>query len=190
LIRDRLSALRPAKAQLFEQNFHEFRRKMMAALVGDELAAKYDAEKLALLYEHGQLDAFLERTGEKEKLGGWLGSMAPVRGAKVVDDHRMWPYFARRFGVEVLGDLEPKPGIPPTTSHLTDLVELMRAQGVKAVIASPYYDVRHARFVAEATGARIVPLTHQVGGRPGTEDYLDMVDYNVRTLAEALKASG
>jgi ABC-type Zn uptake system ZnuABC Zn-binding protein ZnuA len=112
--------------------------------------------------------------------------MAPHRGVKVVDDHRMWPYFASRFGIEVAGDLEPKPGIPPSTSHLTELVELMKASGVKAVIASPYYDPRHARFVAEATGARVAPLSHQVGGRPEATDYLATVDYNVRTLAGAL----
>jgi ABC-type Zn uptake system ZnuABC Zn-binding protein ZnuA len=62
----------------------------------------------------------------------------------------------------------------------------MRHQGVKAIIVSPYYDPRHARFLSEATGVTVVPLSHQVGGRPGTGDYLSMMDYNVRTLAEAL----
>jgi ABC-type Zn uptake system ZnuABC Zn-binding protein ZnuA len=186
LLRDRFSALRPEKASYFESRYEDFRRQVGVRLVGEELAGKYDAEKLARLYEFGKLNAFLEKTGESDDLGGWLGAMASVRGAKVVDDHKLWVYFGRRFGIEIVDDLEPKPGVPPTTAHLTELVAVMRNEGVKAIITSPYYDPRHARFVAEATGAKIVPLSHQVGGRPGTGDYVSMIDYNVRTLAEAL----
>jgi ABC-type Zn uptake system ZnuABC Zn-binding protein ZnuA len=187
VLRDKLGALRPADASLFAEGYDAFHRRVAEGLVGAELAAKYEAEKLATLHELGKLEKFLDGTGEREKLGGWLGRMAPLRGTKVVDDHRLWPYFARRFGIEIVGDLEPKPGIPPTTSHLTALVERMRAQNVKAVIASPYYDPRHARFVAEATGAAVVPLSHQVGGRPQVSDYFGNIDYNVRTLAQALE---
>jgi ABC-type Zn uptake system ZnuABC Zn-binding protein ZnuA len=121
------------------------------------------------------------------RLDGWLARMAPHQGAKVVDDHAMWAYFARRFGLEIVGHLEPFPGIPPTTKHLAELVERMRADDVGVIIASPYYDVRHAEKVAGATGAVIARLTHQTGGVPGTEDYVAMVDYNVRTIADALE---
>jgi ABC-type Zn uptake system ZnuABC Zn-binding protein ZnuA len=186
LMRDKLTELRPGEAAAFAARYDDFRRRVGEGLVGADLATKYDPEKLALLFEHGKLDDFLARTGEQGKLGGWLGLMAPHRGAKVVDDHRMWPYFAARFGIEVVGDLEPKPGIPPTTGHLTDLVGLMKATGVRAVIAAPYYDPRHARFIADATGAKIAPLSHQVEGRPEAKDYISTVDYNVRTLAAAL----
>jgi ABC-type Zn uptake system ZnuABC Zn-binding protein ZnuA len=190
LILDKLRDLRPERDAYFVGRYDDFRRRIGEGLVGNELATKYDAEKLALLFEHGKLAAFLERTGERGKLAGWLGRMMPHRGARVVDDHRMWPYFAARFGIEVVGDLEPKPGIPPSTSHLTELVALMRARGVKAVIAAPYYDPRHARFVAEATGAKVAPLSHQVGGRPEAADYVAMIEYNVKTLADALDGGG
>lgn len=121
------------------------------------------------------------------RLDGWLAQVAPYRGAKVVDDHAMWAYFARRFGLEIVGHLEPFPGIPPTTKHLADLVERMRVDHVGVIIASPYYDVRHAEKVAGATDAIIARLTHQTGGVPGTEDYIAMVDYNVRTIVGALE---
>jgi ABC-type Zn uptake system ZnuABC Zn-binding protein ZnuA len=186
-IRDKLSQLRPADAAYFAGRYDAFRRHVAEGLVGATLAGKYDAEKLATLYEFGKLDKFLDGSGERAQLGGWLGRMAAHRGAKVVDDHRMWPYFARRFGVEIVGDLEPKPGIPPTTSHLTELVGQMKAEGVKAIIACPYYDPRHARFVSDATQAVVAPLSHQVGGRPESSDYWSNVDYNVRTLAQALE---
>ena len=70
-------------------------------------------------------------------------------------DHNMWPYFARRFGMDIIGYMEPKPGIPPTTAHLSELVAAMKANGVKAVLAAAYYDPRYANFVSENTGAKI-----------------------------------
>lgn len=129
------------------------------------------------------------RTELLARLDAWTAQMAPYRGAKAVDDHAMWSYFARRFGIEIVGHLEPFAGIPPTTKHLAELVERMRAEHVGVIIASPYYDVRHAEKVAEATGAFVARLTHQTGGMPGTDDYLAMVDYNVRTIVEALERS-
>jgi len=115
--------------------------------------------------------------------------MAKHRGARVVDDHAMWPYFARTFGIQIVGHLEPKSGIPPTTPHLRVLIERMRKEGVAAIIQAPYYDPRHARFVSEATGARIARLAHQVESVDDARDYLAMVDYNVRTLSAALAAA-
>jgi ABC-type Zn uptake system ZnuABC Zn-binding protein ZnuA len=67
------------------------------------------------------------------------------------------------------------------------LIQQMRAEGVRIILSSPYYDPKHARFLAEATGARIVPLAHITGSRPGTDTYIEMIDYNVRTLVAALQ---
>jgi ABC-type Zn uptake system ZnuABC Zn-binding protein ZnuA len=113
--------------------------------------------------------------------------MLPYRGSKVVGDHNLWPYLGRRFGISLVGFLEPKPGISPTTKHLQALVEMMKAEKVKVVLASPYFEIRHAQFVSKNTGAKIVPLAHQVGSRPRTDSYILMIDYNVRELAQALK---
>jgi ABC-type Zn uptake system ZnuABC Zn-binding protein ZnuA len=150
------------------------------------LARKYDFEKLALLYEEGKLEAALKEQKEESSLGGWLGMMLPYRGAKVVADHNLWPYFARRFGILVAGFMEPKPGISPTTSHLQSLIGQMKAEGIKAVLASPYFVTRYAEFVSKNTGAKIVLLAHQVGSRPGTDSYLRMIDYNVREVVAGL----
>jgi ABC-type Zn uptake system ZnuABC Zn-binding protein ZnuA len=186
LIRDKLIELRPEGRAYFEHRHDVFRRRLEAALIGERLATKYDAEKLALLFERGRLRAFLRDQGEESLLGGWLGQMLPHQGAKLVSDHNTWPYFTRRFGLHVIGQMEPKPGIPPTTSHLRALVERMRAEGVKAIVTVPYYDPRHARFVSQHTGATVASLAHQVGARADTDDYVRMLDYNVRQLAAAL----
>jgi ABC-type Zn uptake system ZnuABC Zn-binding protein ZnuA len=187
LIRDKLSELRPERQKYFEERYANFRQRLGAALVGEALAKKYDVEKLALLFEAGKLGDFLKSQGEESLLGGWFGLMMPYRGAKVVGDHNMWPYFARRFGISVIGFLEPKPGLPPTTKHLNELIESMRGQGAKVILANPYFDPRFAQFVAERTGAQVVSMAHMVGARAGTNDYISMVDYDVRQLAGALR---
>ena len=185
LIRDRLIELRPEKKSFFEERYSTLYRKIGDALAGNKLAGRYDFEKLALLYEEGKIEPFLKEQKVEGSLGGWLGMMLPYRESKVVADHNLWPYFARRFGILVVGFLEPKPGISPTTKHLQELIGMMKAEGVKVILASPYFDIRHAQFVSKNTGAKIVPMAHQVGSRPGTEDYLKMIDYNVRQLVTA-----
>lgn len=186
-IRDRFTHLRPDDAAFFAERYADFQRRIAAALVGPTLAQKYDAQKLALLFEHGKLAGFLESQGDAAALNGWLGLMAPYHGANVVDDHRVWPYFARRFAVEVFGDLEPLPGIPPTTKHLAELVERMQAAKVRVIVTLPYYDPRHAQFVADATESVVVPLAHQVGAVEQATDYIALIDYDVRRLAQALQ---
>ena len=186
LLRNKFSERQPENAQYFANRYINFRQRMGAALVGEPLSKKYEFEKLALLFEHGKLNEFLQSQGEAASLGGWLALMSRHFGAQVVADHNMWPYFARSFGLTVIGFLEPKPGIPPSTAHLNTLVQTMKASGVKAVLAAAYYDPRYASFIAENTGAKIATMANQAGARPGTEEYLSMVDYNVRQVAEAL----
>jgi ABC-type Zn uptake system ZnuABC Zn-binding protein ZnuA len=187
LIRDRLIELRPERRPSFEQRYNAFRQRVGVALVGEALAQKYDPEKLAILDDAGKLADFLNTQGDAGQLVGWLGLLRPYYGVKVVADHNLWPYFARRFGLSVVAFLEPKPGLPPTTKHLNEVMELMRAQRIRLALANPYFDPRAAQLVAQQTGARIVKMAHQVGARPGADDYLQMVDYNVRQLAAALR---
>jgi len=188
VIHDRLADLDPADRALFDARLADFQQRLAVALVGAPLARKYDFEKLALLHEHGRLGTFLREQGDEGQLGGWLGAVLPFYGTKAVSDHKMWPYFAQRFGFVITGFMEPKPGIPPTTRHLSELVEQMRADGTRLVFAAAYYDTRHARFIAAETGARVLAMAHQVGARPGTDDYLAMVDHNVRQVVGALGA--
>jgi ABC-type Zn uptake system ZnuABC Zn-binding protein ZnuA len=187
LIRDKLMALQPESSAAFETRYSAFRQRLGTALMGPALPQKYDVDKLLLLLEHDRLTAFLRAQGEEGLLGGWLGRMAPYAGTKAVSDHKTWPYFAQRFGLTLVGFLEPLPGVPPSTGHLRELIQMMQAQGVKLILASAYYDPRHAQFVAHNTQAKVVPLANQVGARAGTDDYLGMVEYNIRQLVTALQ---
>ncbi len=186
LIRDRLIEARPAKRSHFEARFAELERRLGTALFGESLASGYDPEKLALLLERGGLDAFLRDQKQEALLGGWLERVRRFRGTKIVTDHNLWPYFAARFGLEVVEFLEPKPGIAPTTSHMQSVIERMKAESVRFIITVPYFNPRYARFVAENAAAHVVELAHQCGAVPGTDDYIAMVDHNVKTLVDAL----
>ncbi len=112
--------------------------------------------------------------------------MLPYYGTKAVSDHNLWPYFASAFGLRMVAFLEPKPGIAPTTRHLEEVIQRVRAEKIRLVLASPYYDPRHADFVARETGAKVVRLAHQVGSREGAATYLEMIDTNVDAVAKAL----
>ncbi len=189
LIRDRLSGLSPSHQAHFEARYTAFHQRLGASLVGESLATQYDVEKLALLANHGKLDAFLESQGELHLLGGWLGRMRAYRGTRVVVDHNQWIYFTRRFGLNITGMMEPKPGLPPTTRHLRALIQDMRTQNVKLILLGTYFDPRHARFLAKHTDANVVNMAHQVGARPEADGYFRMMDYNIQQIQTVLTPS-
>jgi ABC-type Zn uptake system ZnuABC Zn-binding protein ZnuA len=173
LLRDRLSDLRPDRAQAFDARYRAFAKRLVEALVGSDHLGGRDPEEVAAEIEAG--DA-------ARPVGGWLGRARARPGIVSVQDHRLWPYFARRFGVALIDTLEPKPGIAPTTSHLADVVAHMKSDGATLILASAYFDPRHAAFVAERTGARVAPMAHQVGSREGTGDYLSTIAHNVTAV--------
>src|SRR5881275_70128 len=121
------------------------------------------------------------------KLQGWGAIMLPFKGQSVVAYHDSWPYFAHRFGVNIDIFLEPKPGIPPSPSHLTEVIAQMRAQHIKAIIVEPFHDRRIAEKVASATGAKVVEFSQFPGGLPGTDSYVKLIDTLISRLAAALK---
>jgi zinc/manganese transport system substrate-binding protein len=121
------------------------------------------------------------------KLQEWGAAMSPFKGQQVVAYHDSWPYFAHRFGVNIDIFLEPKPGIPPSPSHLTEVIAQMKAQKVKAIIVEPFHDRRIAEKVASATGAKVVEFSQFPGGLPGTDSYVKLIDTLVSRLAAALK---
>jgi zinc/manganese transport system substrate-binding protein len=186
LIRDRLSQLRPGSKAEFQKRYQEFHARIGAAMFGQELAGVYDPLKLAELADHGKLELFLQQQGQAGLLGGWAARFKPHRGARIVADHNMWVYLTDRCGVQVAGFMEPKPGLSPTTAHLAWVVEQMKQSGVRVVITGAYFDPKHARFLAQQTGAKTVVLAHQAGALPGTEDYLSMIEHNMSALAAAL----
>jgi zinc/manganese transport system substrate-binding protein len=121
------------------------------------------------------------------KLQQWGATMLPFKGQHVAAYHDSWPYFGHRFGLEIDIFLEPKPGIPPSPSHLAEVITQMKAQKIKAIIVEPYHDRKIAERVASATGAQVVDFAQYPGALPNTDNYIKLIDALVSRLAAALK---
>ena len=121
------------------------------------------------------------------KLQEWGAALLPFKGQTIVAYHDSWPYFGHRFGLNIDIFLEPKPGIPPSPSHLVEVIAQMKAKNVKAIIVEPYHDRKIAEKVASATGAKVVDFSQFPGGISGTETYVKLIDKLVANLAAALK---
>ena len=133
-----------------------------------------------------RLNDFKRRMNDANKR--WTAALAPYKGAKIVTYHNSWPNFVRRYGLDVVGYVEPKPGVPPSPSHLFELIKMMKEQKVKVIIMEPYFDHKTPQSVAERTGANLIVLYPSVGGaKSGTDDYIRLLDTNIATLIEALK---
>jgi zinc/manganese transport system substrate-binding protein len=131
---------------------------------------------------------FDRRLGEAQQK--WTAAMAPYKGLKVVTYHRSWANFADRFGLDVIGYVEPKPGIPPTPSHTLDVIQEMKRQNVKLILVEPYFDLKTPQSIARATGAEVLVLPPSVGGVKDVTDYIGLFEYDVNTLVAAIKRAG
>jgi zinc/manganese transport system substrate-binding protein len=116
----------------------------------------------------------------ERRMAGWRARMAPLRGKPVAAYHESWEYLARRFGLEIVGTLEPKPGIPPSPSHLARLMDRMKELDVELILKEPYYEGKNPELVARETGARVVELPNQP--QPG-QDYLKFVESLIERIA-------
>ena len=121
------------------------------------------------------------------KLQEWGTAMLPFKGQNIVAYHDSWVYFAHRFGLNIDTFLEPKPGIPPSPSHLAEVIEKMKAQKMKAIIVEPFHDRKIAEKVASSTGAKVVDFAQYPGGLPNTDSYVKLIDKLVANLSAALK---
>jgi ABC-type Zn uptake system ZnuABC Zn-binding protein ZnuA len=120
----------------------------------------------------------------------WQGQLAPYKGLKVVTYHRSYTNFADRFGLDVIGYVEPRPGIPPTPQHTLDLINEMKRQNVKLVLVEPYFDLKTPNSIGRQTGAEVIVLPPSVGGVKEITDYFKLFDYDVNLIVSAIKKSG
>ncbi|HEU4564204.1 MAG TPA: metal ABC transporter substrate-binding protein [Gemmatimonadaceae bacterium] len=118
---------------------------------------------------------------------GWAPYLAQIKGKPVVAWHTSWRYFAEYTGMNIVGFMEPKPGVPPSPQHLAGLVQTMKRTGAKVIIMEPFYDRRTADRVAGLTGAKVLMLPPSVGGIKGLDDYLAVMDYDIKQLAAAVR---
>ena len=156
--------------------------RRIAQAIRDKLSQLSPADKA---YFAQRYDDFDKRLAEAEKK--WDATMAPYKGTKIVTYHRSWPNFMERFGLDVIGYVEPKPGIPPSPSHTLDLIGDMKAQGVKLIVVEPYFDLKTPQAIASQVGGKVLILAPSVGGTKEATNYIQLFDFDVNALASTLK---
>jgi len=139
-------------------------------------------------YFEANLKAFVAAIDQK--MVEWTVRLAPYAGTAVIAYHNEYPYFEEAFGFRIVDFLEPRPGIPPTPSQLAKVIGLMRDQGIRVIIISPYFNPDAAELVAgKVQGGTVVTIASSVEAFHGIESYFDLFDYNVAQLARAFEAS-
>jgi len=121
------------------------------------------------------------------KVQGWRAILHPYEDQHLVAYHDSWPYFAHRFGLKIDIFLEPSPGVPPTPSHLTDVIQKMKEYHIKAILVEPYQDRRLAEKIARSADATVIDVAEFPGGIPGTDSYVNLVNQLVKRVADAAK---
>jgi ABC-type Zn uptake system ZnuABC Zn-binding protein ZnuA len=123
------------------------------------------------------------------RLVTWQRQLAPYRGAKIVTYHRDFVYLAQRFGLNIVDELEPKPGIAPSPAHLAQVIGKMRTNNVKVILVQPFQNRKTAETVARQTGAAVLDTPQQPGAANNTTTYFTMMDNLVGALARGLGAA-
>lgn len=156
--------------------------RRIARLMADKFSALRPGDRA---YFEQRLAGFVLRLDEAEQR--WLGIMAPFKGTKVVTYHRSFPNLAHRFGLEIAGYVEPRPGIPPAPQHTLDLINEMKRSNIKLILVEPYFDLKTPNSIARATGAEVVVMPPSVGGVKEASDYIALFDYDINLLVTAIK---
>jgi ABC-type Zn uptake system ZnuABC Zn-binding protein ZnuA len=186
-----LRRIDPRNAAVYEANQKAFVDRMYRAMFGDSLVDMFGGDQLAALLRAGTLFDFLEREYQGEKLvtrlGGWVQKALPFRGMEVIAYHKNWAYFARDFGLAVVGYIEPKPGIPPTPRHVEQTIKLIGDRGVDVMLVATYFEKRKPMTISSKTGIKALFLPLSVGAVPEVPDCFSLVDYWIDRINEAVK---
>ena len=158
--------------------------RIIARTIRDKFSALAPGDKPYFEQRYAQFDTRLAAAEKK-----WDAMLAPYKGAKLVTYHRSWPNFMERWGLNVMGYVEPKPGIPASPSHIIELIEDMKRDNVKLIVMEPYFSPRTPESIASRVGGKVLVLAPSVGAVKEAGDYIQLFDYNIGKLVEALKVA-
>lgn len=159
--------------------------RKIAQAVQQKLAALSSADAEYFSRRYADFD---RRLTEAEKR--WREMIGPYKGLKIVTYHRSWPNFADAFGLDVIGYVEPKPGIPPSPAHTLALIQEMKRQNIKIILVEPYFDLKTPNSIARDTSAQVLVMPPSVGGVKEVTNYFQLFDYNLNLLVSAIKRTG
>lgn len=116
------------------------------------------------------------------KLAEWNAKMEKVRGITVIEYHKLYDYFLRRYNIKLLGTIETLPGIPPTSKHIADLEQMITPDSVRFILQDVYHPVDASRLLAEKYGIKLVTIPHDVGAVEEATDIFTLFDEITRRL--------
>lgn len=188
-----LKSADPANASYYEGRKQDFFKRIDETLFGAELVKLIGIQKLTRLAWSNQLYSFLETNkfgGQplSARAGGWLKAAEMLRGQKAVEFHKVWVYFSRIFGIQLMGTIEERPGIPPGPQHVRQVTEMVQSDKIPLIMVDNFYDPSLPNSISRHTGATVVILPNQVEGEPGLKSYFDLIDHLIQELTTALKA--
>ena len=189
-----LKSVDSSGASYYDGRLADFSNRIDTALFGPELLKLVGIQKLTRLIASGELKNFLENNkigGQPlaAKAGGWLKAAESLRGVKAYEFHKVWVYFAQVFGIQLVGTIEERPGIPPGPQHVRALTEKIKAEKIPLIMVDNFYDPSLPNNIARQTGAVVVLLPNQVEGEPEIKTYFDLIDHLINKLTAALKKS-
>ncbi|MCE9559455.1 MAG: metal ABC transporter substrate-binding protein, partial [Armatimonadetes bacterium] len=176
-----------AHAASYETNLTAFLNRLDTGMFGSQLVQKFGGTKLWQWHNAGGFPAKLASEGAGSMIGGWAAKGLAIAGKPVLTYHRSMVYLANRFGMKIVDELEPKPGLEPTPGHLAEVIRVGKEKGVKAVVLEPFFSAKSAQLVASRIDARVVVIPQSVGQATGANDYIGLFDVIVGKLAEAVK---
>jgi ABC-type Zn uptake system ZnuABC Zn-binding protein ZnuA len=183
---EKMGSLDKANAAYYKDRAEDFVKRLDVAMFGTANVNRFGGSVLWQWDNEDKLVPNLREKGALDELGGWAAKMRPYWTSPIVTYHRSWNYFAYRFGLKVAGELEPKPGLDPTTGHIAGVIKLVKNQNVKVLLQEPFYSKRNADFVARQTGATVVVAPGSVTHEPAAKDYISLFDTIVNRVTAAL----
>lgn len=187
-IAERLKQLDPSNASYYQTRLERFRGTLDAALFGEELVralGKSGGDILARKASNNELADWLKLRGLEGKLGGWMKEAERLNGMKVISYHKTYIYFADRFGLQLTGELEEKPGIPPPPQHRDAVIDEVKREGIRVILNDNFYSREAADYVAGKTGAKVVITYIDVGALPETDTYEKLITFLVKNIVQA-----
>ena len=133
-------------------------------------------------YFKKNLDSFKSNIDSNMKK--WSASISGMKQKNIITFHKSWPYFADRFGINVVSNVEPKPGIPPTPSHDAELIQLIKKDKLKIILMENYYSDSAPNHISESTGIKVVKVPNAVNGVEGVDTYIKLIDYIINQISK------
>jgi ABC-type Zn uptake system ZnuABC Zn-binding protein ZnuA len=189
-IAGKLEQIDPPNADYYKQQLKSFKEQIDVAMFGDELSkvlGKTWGDILSRKTKNGELYSWLKTKNLEGKLGGWMKKAEGISGTKVISYHKTYVYFADRFGLNLDGELEEKPGIPPPPKHRDEIVDKVNKEGIKAILNDNFYSKEAAEYVASKTHAKVVVTYLDVDANEVVNTYEKLISYLLDQIANTAK---